>query len=493
MIDTHVHIGYHFGKDGRAQQPGRDAGRDGAVRRRERLGHAHQRLHHRAERRRRRATRICATPSTAASCPARASSRRSARRTSAPATPTALARVRRQAEGRGRRLHQDLRVEEHSRRRRADDDARRSCRRRAARRRRRACARWCTRRAPRRRSRGGQGGLHAGRARRVRQRRGAEAHGRARRLLRSQHRPRAAELHREQAALSSASATTTTRASRSWRRRCRPTTRCSRRALAAKVKMPMGTDAVAGAHGQNAREIITRVKDGGQDADGRHRRRDIARRGVDGPRARRSARSRRGCRPTSWPSTATRSQDITALRRVAFRHEGRRRLPERARAPARRERPCERLTSLLAVRRWPARCRASAGTQPAMQEWPVYGGDAGGTQVLAARRHQSRRMSRAWSPRGNGGPRKAPLEEFGTRPGNFQNTPLMIDNVLYVSTPYNRVVALDAESGRQQWSLRSARVRRRTAAERHRLRAPRPGRVARQRQAAASSSTRATG
>lgn len=37
-----------------------------------------------------------------------------------------------------------------------------------------------------------------------------------------------------------------------------------KRALAAKVKMPMGTDAVAGAHGQNAREIMTRVSDGGQ-------------------------------------------------------------------------------------------------------------------------------------------------------------------------------------------------------------------------------------
>ena len=38
-----------------------------------------------------------------------------------------------------------------------------------------------------------------------------------------------------------------------------------KRALAAKVKMPMGTDAVAGAHGQNAREIITRVREGGQE------------------------------------------------------------------------------------------------------------------------------------------------------------------------------------------------------------------------------------
>ena len=37
-----------------------------------------------------------------------------------------------------------------------------------------------------------------------------------------------------------------------------------RRALKSGVKMPLGTDAVAGAHGQNAREIIVRVLDGGQ-------------------------------------------------------------------------------------------------------------------------------------------------------------------------------------------------------------------------------------
>lgn len=38
------------------------------------------------------------------------------------------------------------------------------------------------------------------------------------------------------------------------------------RAVASGVKMPLGTDAVAGAHGQNAREIIVRVLDGGQPA-----------------------------------------------------------------------------------------------------------------------------------------------------------------------------------------------------------------------------------
>ena len=37
-----------------------------------------------------------------------------------------------------------------------------------------------------------------------------------------------------------------------------------KKALAAGIRMPMGTDAVAGGHGHSAREIITRVKDGGQ-------------------------------------------------------------------------------------------------------------------------------------------------------------------------------------------------------------------------------------
>ena len=37
-----------------------------------------------------------------------------------------------------------------------------------------------------------------------------------------------------------------------------------KKALAAGIKMPMGTDAVAGAHGHNSREIVARVKKGGQ-------------------------------------------------------------------------------------------------------------------------------------------------------------------------------------------------------------------------------------
>jgi quinoprotein glucose dehydrogenase len=94
----------------------------------------------------------------------------------------------------------------------------------------------------------------------------------------------------------------------------------------------------------------------------------------------------------------------------------------------------------------------TAARQGPMQEWPTYGGDPGGTKASALSDIDQANVARlavAWEWR----PEDQPLDEFGTRPGNFQNTPLMIDNVLYVSTQYNRVVALDAETGRQKWAF----------------------------------------
>ena len=46
-------------------------------------------------------------------------------------------------------------------------------------------------------------------------------------------------------------------------------------------------------------------------------------------------------------------------------------------------------------------------------------------------------------PGQNGGP--------AILPGNFNTTPLMLDNVVYLTTPYGSVAALDAETGRQLW------------------------------------------
>jgi quinoprotein glucose dehydrogenase len=38
------------------------------------------------------------------------------------------------------------------------------------------------------------------------------------------------------------------------------------------------------------------------------------------------------------------------------------------------------------------------------------------------------------------------------RPGQFQVTPLAIGDTLFLSTPFNRVVALDAATGRELWA-----------------------------------------
>jgi glucose dehydrogenase len=40
---------------------------------------------------------------------------------------------------------------------------------------------------------------------------------------------------------------------------------------------------------------------------------------------------------------------------------------------------------------------------------------------------------------------ETPLAQYGRRPGMFEDTPLMIDGVVYVTTPYNRIAALNAE------------------------------------------------
>jgi quinoprotein glucose dehydrogenase len=83
-------------------------------------------------------------------------------------------------------------------------------------------------------------------------------------------------------------------------------------------------------------------------------------------------------------------------------------------------------------------------------EWPYYGGDPGGSRYSPLTDINAGNLSRLrvawqwkhWETR---------LAEFGTTPGFFENTPLMIDGVLYVTTPYNSAAALDAETGKELW------------------------------------------
>jgi quinoprotein glucose dehydrogenase len=94
---------------------------------------------------------------------------------------------------------------------------------------------------------------------------------------------------------------------------------------------------------------------------------------------------------------------------------------------------------------------ASSPPSRDMIEWPFYGGDQGGAKysTLADINPQNvSQMRRAWTWK----PGEIEMKEYGVRPGMFENTPLMIDNVLYLSTPYNKVIALKAETGELIWS-----------------------------------------
>jgi quinoprotein glucose dehydrogenase len=87
---------------------------------------------------------------------------------------------------------------------------------------------------------------------------------------------------------------------------------------------------------------------------------------------------------------------------------------------------------------------------PKQVEWPYYGGDQGGMKFSPLTDITPQNVSQlqvAWQWKHW----ETPLEQYKTVPGFFESTPLMIDGVLYVTTPYNSIAAVDAETGKELW------------------------------------------
>ena len=85
-----------------------------------------------------------------------------------------------------------------------------------------------------------------------------------------------------------------------------------------------------------------------------------------------------------------------------------------------------------------------------MLEWPYVGAEQAHTKYSVAdditvSNVDELEIAWRWDPN------EKPLEAYGTRPGPFQATPVMVGNVLYLSTMYTRVAALDAETGAELW------------------------------------------
>ncbi|HWY63824.1 MAG TPA: PQQ-binding-like beta-propeller repeat protein, partial [Rhizomicrobium sp.] len=85
---------------------------------------------------------------------------------------------------------------------------------------------------------------------------------------------------------------------------------------------------------------------------------------------------------------------------------------------------------------------------PSATDWPAYGHDASGdrfsplTQITPG---NASKLQVAWTYHMNPTP-------GGSRIPTSTTTPLMVGGVIYLGTPYGRVVALDATTGQQVWA-----------------------------------------
>ena len=93
---------------------------------------------------------------------------------------------------------------------------------------------------------------------------------------------------------------------------------------------------------------------------------------------------------------------------------------------------------------------AQAGA-PQAGDWPNYGNDPGGMRFSSLRqinRKNVYKLKAAWVfhtgdiSDGHGRPRSG-----------FETTPLFVDDTLFLTTPFNRVIALDPATGRQRWAF----------------------------------------
>src|SRR5882762_10258533 len=85
-------------------------------------------------------------------------------------------------------------------------------------------------------------------------------------------------------------------------------------------------------------------------------------------------------------------------------------------------------------------------------EWPAYGRDAGGGRYSPLRQVNDGNVARlapAWTF--NTGELKTYAGTEALSKAAFEATPIMIGHTLYVSTASDRVFAIDAATGEQQW------------------------------------------
>jgi len=88
--------------------------------------------------------------------------------------------------------------------------------------------------------------------------------------------------------------------------------------------------------------------------------------------------------------------------------------------------------------------------------WSAYGSDAGGMKyspLADINRDNVTQLKQVWSWDANEQVIPASDGQKPARPGQFQATALAIGDTLFFSTPYNRVIAMEAMTGKQYWEF----------------------------------------
>jgi quinoprotein glucose dehydrogenase len=97
-----------------------------------------------------------------------------------------------------------------------------------------------------------------------------------------------------------------------------------------------------------------------------------------------------------------------------------------------------------------ARAQSPNSAGATKSDWPYYGHDAGGTRyspLTQINRENVKNLKVAWVfhtgdiSDGSGRPKRSGLE----------TTPILVDGILYLTTPFNRVFAVNPETGKQLW------------------------------------------
>ncbi len=89
------------------------------------------------------------------------------------------------------------------------------------------------------------------------------------------------------------------------------------------------------------------------------------------------------------------------------------------------------------------------------QQWPYYGGDAGGRKYSTLEqinRGNVKKLALAWQYDTGDFSDGSPPYPYRSA---FEATPLVVDGVLYVPTPFHRLIALEPETGKRLWAFDS--------------------------------------